>query len=480
MSDDILTGATVAPRLIAVDALDPQRLAPIIGPERMARFDTIAAAARERIDGRSVLNVNSTAAGGGVAEMLQTTLSYARGAGVDARWMVIEGDAEFFAITKRVHNRLYGSPGDGGPLGTGERAHYEAVMRTNGARMHSMLRPNDAVVLHDPQTAGLTPFVRAAGAHVVWRCHIGRDEQNECSEVGWEFLRPYLTDADAYVFSRRAFAPPWLDGDRLHIIPPSIDPFAVKNVELDPPAVRSVMGYLGIPGLGDPTPVDFTRRDGSPGRIEHPVDAFLDVPPPADAPLVVQVSRWDPMKDMAGVMHGFVEHVPGDAHLLLVGPAVDGVADDAEAGLVLDECREQWQRLAPRDRARVHLACLPMHDVDANALLTNAVQRWATVVTQKSLAEGFGLTVAEAMWKRRPIVATSVGGIVDQITHGEQGLLVEDPLDLASFGASVVRLLDDPGLARRLGRNAHARAVDELLGDRHLEQWATMFASILE
>lgn len=479
MTDDGAVAGTVGPRAVAVQAIDPQRLAPVIGATRMAEFDAVAAAARELLHGRSVVNVNSTAAGGGVAEMLQTSLGYACGAGIDARWFVIEGDPDFFAITKRLHNHLYGGTGDGGPLGPEERAHYEAILGTNGERLRSVVRAGDVVILHDPQTAGLARMVRSCGAGVVWRCHVGRDDGNEHTERGWGFLRPHLEEVDAYVFSRRAFAPVWLDPRRVHVIPPSIDPFSTKNEELDDDAVRSLLAFAGFRGPVAARAVDFTRRDGSPGRIDHPIDPFLTDPAPADAPLVVQVSRWDPMKDMQGVMLALADHLGDDAHLVLVGPDVRGVADDSEAASVLDDCLATWTTLAPRIRARVHLACLPMYDVDANSLLTNAIQQRADVVTQKSLAEGFGLTVAEAMWKRRPVVASRVGGIPDQIVHGTHGLLVDDPHDLATFAAEVTRLLADDALARRLGEQAHRRVGEEFLGDHHLARWAAVFSMLV-
>ncbi len=180
---------------------------------------------------------------------------------------------------------------------------------------------------------------------------------------------------------------------------------------------------------------------------------------------------------MPGVMAGFAEHVDGSlgAHLLLAGPAVTGVADDPEAAEVLDECIALWRELPHATRSRIHLACTPMTDPDEAAAIVNALQRHAAVVVQKSLAEGFGLTVAEAMWKSRPIVATAVGGIVDQVVSGEHGLLIDDPTDSAAFGGAVETLLRDRDEAERLGANARARAAAEFLGDRHLEQYGRLF-----
>jgi trehalose synthase len=467
---------------VDVQALDAARLEPLIGPDRTARYEAVAEATESLLRGRSVLNVNSTATGGGVAEMLQTLLAYGRGAGLDIRWLVIRGDPYFFEITKRIHNGLYGSPGDGGDLGEAERRHYERILRTNADELRALVRPSDVVLIHDPQPAGLAAAMATAGAKVVWRCHVGADEPNEWTERSWSFLRPYLDGVDAFVFSRRAFAPSWADDSRLHVIPPSIDPFSAKNEPISQRNVRLILGYTGLIGGDGATPsVPFARRDGSPGRINRRVDILqTGPPPPADAPTVVQVSRWDHQKDMQGVMDGFAEHVDPSlgAHLLLAGPAVTGVADDPEAAEVLEECTERWRALPHAARSRIHLACTPMADPDEAAAIVNALQRHAAVVVQKSIAEGFGLTVAEAMWKARPIVASAVGGIVDQIVSGAHGLLVTDPRDLASFGTAVETLLRDRTEAARLGANARARANAEFLGDRHLEQYGRLLAQL--
>lgn len=464
---------------VDIQALDAARLESLIGPERMAHYEQIADRAQEALAGHSVLNVSSTAAGGGVAEMLQTLLAYVRGAGVDARWLVIKGDPEFFAITKRIHNGLYGDPGDGGELGAPEREHYERVLRRNAEELLALVRPGDVVLIHDPQPAGLLAAVKRAGARAVWRCHVGRDEPNRWTERAWEFLLPYLRHADDYVFSRAAFAPSFLDRDRVHVIPPSIDPFSAKNEPMSHRNVRLMLCYVGLlDGDGGPPAVPFTRRDGSPGRVNRHVDILQSGPAPrADMPVVVQVSRWDRMKDMPGVMEGFAHHVDPalGAHLILMGPNVRGVADDPEAAAVYDECVERWRALPHAARGRVHLACVPTADPDEMSAITNALQRHATVVTQKSIAEGFGLTVTEAMWKSRPIVASAVGGIVDQIAHEREGLLLGDPTDLPAFGAAVERLLRDGPLAAQLGAGARARAASDFLGDRHLDQYAELF-----
>jgi trehalose synthase len=294
---------------------------------------------------------------------------------------------------------------------------------------------------------------------------------------------PYLTEAEAIVVSRAAFAPPWADPAQVHVIRPSIDPFSAKNEPLSMRNAWLTLAYVGLLDGTTETPpaVSFARRDGSPGRINRRVDVVQTGPPaPSDAPLIVQISRWDRMKDMPGVMSGFVEHVDPalGAHLLLCGPVVTGVADDPEAVEVLDECTELWRQLPHAARSRVHLACIPMADPDENAAIVNAIQRHASVIVQKSLAEGFGLTVAEALWKRKPVVASAVGGIVDQIEDETHGLLVEDPADLGAFGAAVESLLRDREHAAELAESGRTRVLDEFLGDRHLEHYGALFAQL--
>jgi trehalose synthase len=432
-------GATSVP----IEPLDPGTLAEVVGAERISRLLDAAARTRELLAGRRVVNVSSTATGGGVAELLHPLLGYARGAGIDADWLVIAGDHGFFTVTKRIHNGLYGSAGDGGPLGDEERRLYEQVLAAGADGVLGFIRPGDLVVVHDPQPAGLVPLLVERGAQVVWRCHVGFDGENEWTTRSWAFLHPYVEPAHAFVFSRTAFAPSYVPRERLVAIAPSIDPFSPKNTAL------SVL------------------REGE--------------PPSARTPIVTQISRWDRLKDMGGVLTGFVENVPrgAGAHLLLVGPAFAGVADDPEAQQVWDETVEAWRRLPPVDRGRVHLALLPMDDPEENAIVVNALQRHAQVVVQKSLAEGFGLTVVEAMWKARPVIGSAVGGIVDQIDDGDSGVLLHDPHDLASFGSAVARLLDDPAERRRLGRNARRRAHERFLPDRHLLDYASLLERLV-
>lgn len=466
---------------VPIVARDPQRFESSIGADRTAEFFRLADSAAEFLDGRSVINVNSTAAGGGVAEMLHVLLGYVRGLGIDTRWTVIGGNPDFFALTKRIHNHLYGGVGDGGPLGPAEQEIYRETLKVEHDDLAAMARAGDILVLHDPQTAGLAEQAKRLGCAVVWRCHVGIDEQNEHSLAGWEFLRPHLEPfVDHYVFTDAGFPPPWIEPERTSVIWPSIDPFSPKNQDMDDAHVEAILTHAGIIA-GRPGDTSFRRNDGSAARVERFCDVFRTGPPASPtSPMVVQVSRWDVMKDMPGVMEAFSRHVDGGrgAELVLAGPAVTAVADDPEGGQVLRECWDAWRQLPHAVRRRVQLVCLPMHDLDENAAIVNALQRHAAIVTQKSIAEGFGLTVAEAMLKGTSVVASAVGGIVDQVIDGETGLLVQDPTDLAEFGDAVCRLLDDDPLRTRLGEQARVRALETHLGDTHLQKWVGVMAAV--
>ncbi len=471
-------------REITIAPLESRRLTALLSDHRVARFDAVAAGARDLLDGRTVWNVNATAQGGGVAEMLQTLLAYVRGVGVDTRWLVLSALPDFFVITKRLHNALHGEPGDGGPLGAAEQDVVTDTLRSNLDDMVSRVRPGDLVVLHDPQTAGMVDRLRETGAKVVWRCHIGCDTPNASTELGWAFLRPLVERADAFVFSRRGYAPDWIGSERLYVITPSVDPFSAKNASMTNAQVDATLGYAGLAdGAAHPRAVTFARRDGrvGSGRAHTGLD-INGKPIPLKARLVVQVSRWDRLKDMGGVLTGFVDGLdalPDDVHLVLAGPEVAGVTDDPEGADTLAQCRLLWDRLDHPRQDRVHLVCLPMDDVDENAHLVNALQRHAAVVVQKSLVEGFGLTVTEAMWKGRPVVASAVGGIQDQIVDGSSGLLLADPLDLDAFAGALRRLLHDDYLAAELGAGARARVYDHFLADGHLEAYADLFRALL-
>lgn len=465
---------------------DLDRFSPLVGDERLEEIRTAARSLIERLDGRPIWTLNTTAAGGGVAEMLHPLLGYCRGLGVDARWLIVGGRDGFFRITKRLHNALHGSSGDGSDLGDAERRIYEDILAENAEDLLQVVSGGDVVILHDPQTAGLIPHLDRIGAKAIWRCHIGGELGHREVARGWRFLQPYLEPARAFVFSRREYVPPFCPPDRTVIIHPSIDPFSVKNQDLDEEVVRSILVQADlVAGPNGHCMPSFTREDGTTSVVVRHADVVRRGAPPSwDSPLVVQVSRWDRLKDPAGVMSGFVRSLEGangtSPHLILAGPSVKEVADDPEGAEVYRETVEAWGELQREVRERIHLATVPMDDLEENAAIINALQRHAAVVVQKSLQEGFGLTVTEAMWKARPVVASAVGGIKEQIADGVSGLLVPDPTDTDAFAGALARIYQDPGLARRISQGARDRVKKHFLGMRSLMQYSELLNRILD
>lgn len=457
-------------------------LEPLIGAERYGELGRAAAQTSQQLEGKTVWNVSSTAAGGGVAEMLQVLVGYTLDADIDIRWLVMSADPEFFSITKRIHNRLHGAAGDGGGLGRNETAHYAEITAANSKGVMSRVRQGDVVLLHDPQTAGMAPTLAEAGARVVWRCHIGRVGSNQWTEEAWSFVRPHLAHCEAFIFSLPEYVPSWIEESKVWVIPPSIDPFSPKNQNMSPSNVIRTLGRIGLlQAVPKDSPGTFTRGDGTAGHVERQA-AIISAnvaPLGSDVPLVVQVSRWDRLKDMEGVMEGFVAAAPAlnDAHLALVGPAVIGVTDDPEGADVYAECLAAWEDLPANARRRVTLITLPMADVDENAAMVNAIQRHATVIVQKSLEEGFGLTVAEGMWKAKAVVASNVGGITEQIVSGT-GILISDPADLVAFGKALTDLFTNPLKLAELGSRAREHVLESFVGDKHLLLFARLMAEL--
>jgi trehalose synthase len=414
---------------VPVTPLEPARFREILPAEGAAQFEHRIARGRELLESRVLWSVNSTARGGGVAEMLRSLIGYARGAGLDARWVTIGGDEEFFHITKRLHTRLHGYEGDGGPLGDAERAVYERCTVEHAELLAQRVAAADVVLLHDPQTAGMIPRLLEAGVPVIWRAHIGLDLPNNLAREAWRFLIGYVERAHAYVFSRPAYAWEGLDASKLSVIAPSIDAFAPKNQAMSFSSVTAVLRAAGLAADHHRrSRAIFERLDGSVGRVEREAQILEEHALRLDVPLLAQVSRWDRLKDPAGIVAAFAEHVhlDEDPHLLLAGPDVTAVADDPEGAQVYREIESIWHELPQRVRRRVHLALLPMDDPDENAVIVNAIQRRADVVAQKSLAEGFGLTVSE-----------------------------------------------------RMGRAAQARVRDHFLGPRHLGQYVELLERVL-
>jgi trehalose synthase len=402
------------------------------------RLECAREEARELLEGRTLWSINSSAPGGGIAEMQRTLWPYWRDAGLDARWLVLSGTAAFFGLTKRLHNLLHGC--EVAPPGLRDHELFTRAGRAAAAQAATLVSPGDIVILQDPQTAGLVAPLKRAGAVVIWRCHVGADRLSEPVEVAWRFLLPWIEPADAFIFTRREFVPPGLEGRRVALLTPAIDSRSPKNRPLERACARAILDRAGL-----------ARHSGR---------------------LVVALARWDSLKDPLGIIDAFATHVQDPrASLVVAGPAIEAVADDPEGSRVLADARATWRRLPASRRERIQLAALPMADLDANALIVNALQREADVVVKKSLQEGFGLGVTEGMWKGKPVVATRVGGHRDQISHGQTGILVDDPNDLGAFAAATDRLLSDPTLAHDLGAAGREQVRARYLADRHLINW---------
>ncbi len=458
--------------------LDPYLVEPTIERVRVAERH-----AGDLLGGRTVWMVNSTALGGGVAQQLRTLLPYWKGAGIDVRWVVLRGSGEFFRVTKRLHNHLQGEPGDGDVLGIEELATLDRAALEHARALVSMIAPGDVVVLNDPQTAAMSQPLQRAGANVIWHCHIGIDH-NECSANAWRCLRPRLAGVRRFVFSRYTALPEWLGGAETSIVTPAIDPGSTKNLPMPDGAARAILQHLGLAAGVPAAAPGYDCTGGATATLaSRPTIWDSDGAPDWNRdPVVVSLARWDRIKDPLGVMDGFLERVlpVTGAHLLLAGPDASQVADDPEAEAVLAGVRERWLRLPPGVRARVHVACLPLTPLEDNAAMVNAIQRLAAIVVKKSLQEGFGLGVTEAMWKARPVVASAVGGHLEQVQHGLSGLLVEDPADVRAFGDAIVEVLHEPARATRLGQAARERVRALFLNDRHFVRWVEVIGSVLE
>ncbi|HEU4462884.1 MAG TPA: glycosyltransferase, partial [Solirubrobacterales bacterium] len=263
--------------------------------------------------------------------------------------------------------------------------------------------------------------------------------------------------ADAYVFSRREYLWDGLDQRRAWFMPPVIDPFSPKNEELDGERVAAVLA-----------------------AVAEKATIVEQAPVPDEAPVVTQVSRWDRLKDPRGLLEVFEHHLQHpSAHLVLVGPDSAGVSDDPEGAAVYQEVAEHWRGMSEACRARSHLVSLPMTDLAENARMVNALQRRAVVIVQKSLAEGFGLTVAEAMWKARPVVASRVGGIQDQVADGRTGILVDDPHDLPAFAQAIETVLGDRDRCEAMGRAGQERVRDNYLAVDRLREYVGLVESLI-
>ena len=271
-----------------------------------------------------------------------------------------------------------------------------------------------------------------------------------------------------------------LEAQRIALIPPCIDPRSPKNIDLAPDVVDEILRAAALVRPNGAARPAFVRTPDIAVTISHHASIADDLRIPPDVPLVVQISRWDGLKDPAGVMRAFVaDHRLSDAHLVLAGPSPSSVADDPEAKRVLADLMHDRRRLGRADRGRVHLANLPTEDVVENAVVVNALQRRAGVVAQKSIAEGFGLTVTEAMWKERAVVAGRVGGIQDQVDDTVNGRLV-DPTDDVAFSDAVCDLLADEVTRRRIGEAARRRVRERYLPLEYLGAYLDLISTVLE
>ena len=296
-------------------------LEPVIGSERYGRLLTAAGRFRDRLGGRTVWNVNSTAVGGGVAEMLQVLVGYIAGLDIAVRWVVIGGDPEFFAITKKLHNQIHGQPG-GGPLSGADGGHYGQVLAANADELLGWCARAISCCCTTRRRPGRRPWPGRRAGGVALSHRRGLAERHHARGMG---LPAAISGTRARLrFLRRQYVPPWIPREQAWIIPPSIDPFSAKNQQLDAATVQAILATAGVLDGGPPrVPGRFARRDGTTGEVTRAGLVTGDGRPagPAD-PVVVQVSRWDRLKDMSGVMRGFAEHVvPGGAgYLMLVGP----------------------------------------------------------------------------------------------------------------------------------------------------------------
>ncbi len=373
-----------------------------------------------KLSGKVVQNINSTFTGGGVAEILSSMVPLLGQLGVDARWNVIKGDEAFFQVTKKFHNALHGrderiTPED-----------FAVFQETTQKNIGELELYGDILFIHDPQPVGLIARKKELGKKWIWRCHIDVSHPNE--EV-WNFIQPFVIQYDAAVFSAPSFSREL--PIRQFLISPSIDPLSDKNRELPAETIDSVLARYGIP---------------------------------KDKPIITQVSRFDYLKDPVGVIEAFeMAKRSVDCRLVLAGGTA---TDDPESDKVLAEVREK-----AGNNPDVHVLLIPPgSDIEINAL-----QSASTIIVQKSLREGFGLTVSEALWKAKPVVASAVGGIPLQVKNKLTGLLSHG---IPGTAYALRQLLTNPDYARWLGNNGREHVRHNFLITRHLKDYLLLFLAL--
>jgi trehalose synthase len=373
--------------------------------------------AADKLKVRTIQNVNSTAVGGGVAEILNRMVPLLGELGIDAKWDVIKGGAEFFSVTKKFHNALHGRQEDI------TQHDFDIFTDTSRMNIEQFETKGDIIFIHDPQPIALVN--KKSDDKWIWRCHI--DVSNPDRRV-WRFLKGFINKYDAVVFSSPGFSQKL--AMRQFLVAPSIDPLSDKNKDLPSEMIDAVVSKHGI----DP-----------------------------DRPIITQISRFDRLKDPFGVIEVYQQVKKRvDCQLVLAGGTA---SDDPESVQVFEEVKEK-----ARDDSDIHILLLPQNDLEVNAL-----QRASTVIMQKSIREGFGLTVAEALWKAKPVVASAVGGIPLQITHKYSGLLCHS-IEGAAF--AVKQLLNAPEYARKLGQNGREHIRNNFLLTRHLRDYLLAFLSL--
>ena len=389
---------------------------PIVGRSCLEELRILA----EELGGKVIQNINSTFVGGGVAEILEHMIPLLNQLGVDARWDVIRGSEEFFEVTKKFHNAIHGA---NEKISARDFALFSEITKNN---LDELRFYGDILFIHDPQPVGLIAKKKEMGGKWIWRCHI--DASNPSKKV-WKFLHDFVVGYDAAVFSAPAFAQQL--PIRQFLITPSIDPLSDKNKELDSSTIESVLSKYGLT---------------------------------SDKPMIIQVSRFDRLKDPIGVIEAF-EMVKRsiDCQLVLAGGTA---TDDPESEEVLEEVRKRAE-----GNPDIHILLIPPEsDVDINAL-----QRAATIVLQKSLREGFGLTISEALWKAKPVVATAVGGIPLQVNNKLTGLLC---YTVEGAALAIKQLLSNPEYAQRLGQNGKEHVRQNFLITSHLKDYLLMFLAL--
>ncbi|TRZ93941.1 glycosyltransferase [bacterium] len=371
----------------------------------------------ERLKGKVVQQINSTPVGGGVAEILNRMVPLLVELGVDTKWDVIKGGEQFFDVTKRFHNALHGRAEEI------TQRDFEIFMETSRQNIESVNTYGDIVFIHDPQPVAL--IKKKAANKWLWRCHIDVSNPNE---KVWGFLMDFIVQYDSAVFSSPTFSRKL--PIRQFLIPPSIDPLGDKNKELPQEMIDSVLKKYNIK---------------------------------KDKPTITQISRFDRLKDPIGVIEAYSQVKKYiNCQLVLAGGSAE---DDPEGFKILGEVKEK-----AKNDPDIHILLLPQNDIEVNAL-----QRASDVIIQKSIREGFGLTVAEALWKAKPVVASNVGGIPLQIKHKYSGLLCHS-VEGASF--AIKQLLSSPEYAKRLGENGREHIKNNFLITRHLRDYMLLFLSL--